>query len=185
MKWTETAKNESFVNVIAKYKSRRGADTARLEIVALDPSKITEPIFSEVYSNIVMSGTLQPLEAYIRITKLPKNTVKKIVPSPFPKEHVLPLICCDVTTAMEERTAQMYYTIIEHTKEVIYNTPGNTRVFAASFQVLEALRANGLMRSRKNRYSASTEAGAPRKTREWLMSLKRVLNMAELHSWEF
>jgi len=144
MKWTETAKDESFVNVIAKYKSRRGADTARLEIVALDPSKITEPIFSEVYSNIVMPGTLQPLEAYIRITKLPKNTVKKVVPSPFPKEHVLPLICCDVTTAMEERTAQMYYTIIEHTKEVIHNTPGNTGVFAASFQVLEALRANGL-----------------------------------------
>jgi DNA excision repair protein ERCC-2 len=142
--WTETAKDESFINVITKYKSRRGADIARLEIVALDPSKITEPIFSEVHSNIVMSGTLQPLEAYVRITKLPANTVRKVVSSPFPKEHILPLVCCDVTTAMEERTAEMYRTIVKHAQEVVYNTPGNTGVFTASFQVLEALRANGL-----------------------------------------
>lgn len=42
LKWIETAKDESFINVIAMYKSRRGSDTARLEIVALDPSRITE-----------------------------------------------------------------------------------------------------------------------------------------------
>jgi DNA excision repair protein ERCC-2 len=142
MKWMETAEDDSFINVIAKYKSKRGADAARFEIVALDPSKITEPIFSEVYSNIVLSGILQPLEAYIQITKLPENTAKKVVSSPFPEEHVLPLVCCDVTTAMEKRTAQMYRTIINHTEEVVQNTTGNTGVFAASFQVLEGLRAS-------------------------------------------
>jgi DNA excision repair protein ERCC-2 len=142
MKWMETAEDDSFINVIAKYKSKRGANAARLEIVALDPSKTTGPIFSEVYSNIVMSGTLQPLEAYIQITKLPENTAKKVVPSPFPKEHVLPLVCCDVTTAMEKRTAQMYRTIINHTEEVVQNTNGNSGVFAASYQGLEGLRTS-------------------------------------------
>lgn len=73
------------------------------------------------------------------MTKLPENTVEKVVPSPFPREHILPLICCDVTTALEKRTAQMYYTIIDRTNEVVRNTPGNTGVFAASFQVLEGL----------------------------------------------
>jgi len=140
----ETAEDESFIRVLSKYKSRRGTETAKLEIVALDPSKVTEPVFSEVYSTIVMSGTLQPLEAYIQITRLPEDTVKKVVPSPFPKEHVLPLICRDVTTAMEKRTPQMYHTIIDHIQEVVKNTPGNTGVFAASFQVLENLLANGL-----------------------------------------
>jgi len=140
----ETAEDESFVNVLSKYKSRGGTETAKLEIVALDPSKVTEPVFSEVYSTIVMSGTLQPLEAYIQITRLPEDTVKKVVPSPFPKEHVLPLICRDVTTAMEKRTPQMYHTIIDHMQEVVQNTPGNTGIFAASFQVLEDLLASGL-----------------------------------------
>jgi DNA excision repair protein ERCC-2 len=140
----ETARDESFVHVMSRYKSRRGVDTARLEIFASDPSKITEPVFSEVYSSIVMSGTLQPLEAYVQITGLPESTIKKVVPSPFPKEHILPLVCSDVTTAMEKRTPRMYLIIIDHVHEVVQNTPGNTGVFAASFQVLEALLAGGL-----------------------------------------
>ena len=144
LRWLETAEDESFIRVLEKYKSRRGADTARLEIVALDPSRITEPVFIEAHSNIAMSGTLQPLEAYIEIIKLPENTVKKVVPSPFPREHILPLICCDVTTEMEQRTPEMYHAIIERIEEVVRNSPANIGIFAASFQVLEALRAGGL-----------------------------------------
>jgi DNA excision repair protein ERCC-2 len=130
--------------VLSKYKSRRGAEAAKLEIVALDPSVVTKPVFSKVYSNIVISGTLQPLEAYVQITKLPENTVRKIVPSPFPKEHVLPLVCLGVTTAMEKRTPQMYRAIAGRISEVVQNTPYNTGVFTASFQVLEALLSTGL-----------------------------------------
>jgi DNA excision repair protein ERCC-2 len=144
LKWLETAEDESFINVLSRYKSRRGAEAAKLEILALDPSEITQPVFSEVYASIVMSGTLQPLDAYVQITKLPENTVKKVVPSPFPREHVLPLICRDVTTAMDKRTPQMYRTITGHTSEVVRNTPANTGIFAASFQVLEDLLASGL-----------------------------------------
>jgi hypothetical protein len=43
LKWIETAKDESFINVIARYKSRRGADTARLEIVHLIPQESPTP----------------------------------------------------------------------------------------------------------------------------------------------
>ncbi len=139
LKWLETAEDQSFVNVISKYVSKMGVTTAKLEIVSLDPSKTTAPVFFSVHSNIVMSGTLQPLEAYTQITKLPENTIKSIVPSPFPKEHVLPLICCGVTTAMEKRTPQMYSKIIKRIKEVTQNTPANTGIFAASFEVLDAL----------------------------------------------
>lgn len=142
LRWLETSEDESFVHSLRKYKSRRGFETARLEITALDPSRITEPVFSSVHSNIIVSGTLQPLEAYRKITKLPENTVQKVVPAPFPKEHILPLVCCDVTTAMEKRTPEMYRAIIEHIREVVQNTPANTGVFTASFQILEALRDN-------------------------------------------
>ena len=91
-----------------------------------------------------MSGTLQPLEAYSRITRLPENTVKCVVPSPFPKEHVFSAVCLGVTTAMEKRTPTMYQTIIQRINEVAQNTPTNTGVFAASFDVLKALLAEGL-----------------------------------------
>jgi DNA excision repair protein ERCC-2 len=144
LRWLETANDESFINVLSRYTTRGGAPTAKLEIIALDPSKITSPVFSSVYSNIVMSGTLQPLDAYSKLTKLPKNTIKNIVPAPFPKENVLSLVCLGVTTAMEKRTPEMYNTMIKRIDEVVQNTPANTGIFAASFEVLEALITEGL-----------------------------------------
>jgi DNA excision repair protein ERCC-2 len=144
LRWLETLGDESFVNVASRYTTRENVKTAKLEIVALDPSKVTAPVFSSTYSNIIMSGTLQPLQAYARITSLPENTVKCIVPSPFPKEHVLSVVCLGVTTAMEKRTPAMYQTIIKRVTEVVQNTPANTGIFAASYDVLNALVAEGL-----------------------------------------
>jgi len=144
LKWLETLGDNSYINVASRYFNKEKNKTAKLEIVALDPSKITEPVFSSTYANVIMSGTLQPLEAYARITKLPQSTVKCIVPSPFPKEHVLSAVSLGVTTSMEKRTPAMYQTIIQRIKEVVENTPTNTGVFAASFEVLNALVSEGL-----------------------------------------
>lgn len=149
LRWTETFKDDAFVYAVKKYVSYRGRETAKLEIVALDPSRVTEPVFSSTWSNIVMSGTLQPLEAYIKMTKLPEESLQKVVPSPFPKEHILSLICCGVSTAMDKRSPEMYSKIIERISEIVRHTPANTGVFAASFEVLSALIANGLKKTLK------------------------------------
>jgi DNA excision repair protein ERCC-2 len=147
LKWHETINDDSYINVASRYYNKEGNKTAKLEIVALDPSKVTEPVFSSTYANVVMSGTLQPLEAYARITKLPENTVRYLAPSPFPKEHIFSAVCCGVTTSMENRTPKMYQTMIERINEVVNSTPTNTGVFAASFQVLNALLAEGFENS--------------------------------------
>jgi DNA excision repair protein ERCC-2 len=144
LKWLETLGDESFINVASKYVTREHVTTAKLEIVALDPSRITSQVFSTAYSTVAMSGTLQPLEAFARITKLPETTVQLVLPSPFPKEHVLALVCLGVTTAMEKRTPAMYQTIVKRISEVAENTPANTGIFAASFDVLNALIYEGL-----------------------------------------
>ncbi len=144
LRWLDTLGDDSFINVANTYLTRENAKTAKLEIVALDPSKLTAPVFSFTYSNIIMSGTLQPLEAYARITRLPENTVHCVVPSPFPREHLLSLVCLGVSTAMEKRTPFMYQTIIKRINEVVQNTPANTGIFTASFSVLNALIAEGL-----------------------------------------
>jgi DNA excision repair protein ERCC-2 len=144
LRWLETLGDDSFVNVASSYVTREKVKTAKLEIVALDPAKVTAPVFSSTYSNIIMSGTLQPLQAYARITRLPEDTVQCVVPSPFPKEHILSVVCCGVSTAMEKRTPEMYQTIITRINEVVQNTPANTGIFAASFDVLNALLAERL-----------------------------------------
>ena len=147
IKWLDTLGDDSYINVASRYLNKDKNKTAKLEIVALDPGKITEPIFSQTYANVIMSGTLQPLEAFSKITKLPSNTVHCIVPSPFPKEHVFSAVCCGVTTSMEKRTPAMYQLMIRLINDVAENTPTNTGIFAASFQVLNALLAEGLENS--------------------------------------
>jgi DNA excision repair protein ERCC-2 len=144
LKWFDTLEDDSFINVASRYFNKENNKTAKLEIVALDPSKVTQPVFSSTYANVIMSGTLQPLEAFARITQLPESTVKFIAPSPFPKEHVFSAVSLGVTTSMEKRTPQMYQTLVERINEVVNSTPTNTGVFAASFQVLNSLLDEGL-----------------------------------------
>ncbi len=144
LRWLDTTGDERFINIISKYFTRENAATAKLEIVALDPSKVTQPVFSSTYSNVIMSGTLQPLDAYARITKLPENTIQHIAPSPFPKEHIFSAVCLGVSTAMDSRTPEMYQTMVKRISEVVKNTPVNTGLFAASFEVLNALVNAGL-----------------------------------------
>ena len=144
VKWEETLGDNSFINVASRYYNKENNKTAKLEIVALDPAKVTEPVFSSTYANVIMSGTLQPLEAYARITRLPESTVRFVAPSPFPREHVFSAVSLGVSTSMENRTPAMYHKMIDRINEVVNSTPTNTGIFAASFQVLNALLAEGL-----------------------------------------
>jgi DNA excision repair protein ERCC-2 len=144
LRWLETCDDSSYINVASRYYTEKNQKTGKLEIVALDPAKITEPVFSATYANVIMSGTLQPLEAYMKITKLPKNAAQFIAPSPFPKEHIFSAVCYGVTTAMEKRTPTMYKTIIKRIAEVVENTPKNAGIFVASFEVLNSLLNEGL-----------------------------------------
>jgi DNA excision repair protein ERCC-2 len=144
LKWQNTAGDEAYINTISKYYTRENAQTAKLEIVALDPSKTTHPVFSATYANVVMSGTLQPLNAYAKITQLPENTIQHIAPSPFPREHILSAVCLGVTTAMDSRTPTMYKTFIKRICEVVQNTPVNTGIFTASYEVMKSLLSEGL-----------------------------------------
>ncbi len=143
-KWLDTIGDDAYINVASKYFNKDNNKTAKLEIVALDPAKITEPVFSATYANVIMSGTLQPLEAFARITKLPPNTVHFLASSPFPQEHVFSAVCMGVTTSMEKRTPKMYQNMIDRINEVVNSTPTNTGIFAASFQVLNSLLSEGL-----------------------------------------
>ncbi len=143
-KWLETKDDQSYTHVLSSYMTKRGTVSAKLEIVALDPAKITTPVFSAVYSTICISGTLEPLESYARITGLPETTIRKAVPSPFPREHILSLVCCGVTTAMQQRTQSMYRKMVNRIAEVACHTPANVGVFTASYKVLQKLMNAGL-----------------------------------------
>jgi len=145
LKWLETGGEISFTHILSRYLSKTGAASVRLEIVALDPSKITKPVFSSVHCSVNMSGTLEPLESYAKITGLPEKTVRRAVPSPFPREHILSLVCRGVTTAMKHRNASMYRKLVTRIAEAVQHGPdGNTGIFTASYEVSRGLLNAGL-----------------------------------------
>ncbi len=169
LRWLETLGDESFINLASRYTTRERMPTAKLEIIALDPARVTTPVFSSTYSNVVMSGTLQPLEAYARIIHLPENTVSRILPSPFPKEHVLSVVSLGVSTALEKRTTSMYQKIVRRIVEVAENTPANTGIFTASFGVLESLVSADLEKALSKRLFVERK-GMSSKSNERLVS---------------
>jgi len=149
LRWLDTSSDVAYTHILSRYVAMTGAPSAKLEVVALDPATVTEPVFSSVYCSVNMSGTLQPLQSYVRITHLPDSTVCQALPSPFPKEHILSLACCGVTTAMQQRTPTMYKKLAKRVAEVVHSTPANVGVFAASYEVLEKLLDAGIEDSLK------------------------------------
>jgi len=147
LRWLDTSGDIAYTHILSRYISMTGTPSAKLEVVALDPAKVTEPVFSSVYCSVSMSGTLQPLQSYVKITHLPDSTVCQAVPSPFPREHILSLACCGVTTAMEQRTPAMYKKLVKRIAEVVHNTPANVGVFTASYEVLQKLLEAGIENS--------------------------------------
>jgi len=142
--WLETSNDPAFTHIISKYEAKGGGPSARLEIIALDPKRITEQITSSVYSTISISGTLEPTDHYVKIIGLPSDTRCEAMPSPFPEEHILSLACVGVSTSLERRLPEMYRKLAKRIAEVTRYTPANIGVFTASYNVLEGLLEAGI-----------------------------------------
>ena len=57
-----------------------------LHAACIDPFDVIQFIRS-IKGAVHMSGTLRPLEQYVKVMTLPNDTVTKIYPSPFPPEN--------------------------------------------------------------------------------------------------
>ena len=143
--WGETSEKTEFLHMISRAKGAGGRPTIKLEIQALDPRIITQPVVDGAYSTINMSGTLAPLEAYRDVVGLPADTALANYPSPFPAENVLALAVKGVTTKETFRAREMYEKMVARIAEVVKATPANVGIFAASYNVLQGLLDAGLV----------------------------------------
>ncbi len=142
--WMDTVGKRDYCHVIRKYFTGEGGSYTRIEIVALDPRKITRAIYTQCYASISVSGTIQPIQAFIDITGLPSSTVQAVLKSPFNRGNVLALIVEGVSTALAQRVESNYKKIIDKISEVVEATPANIGVFVPSYAVLKDLLEYGL-----------------------------------------
>lgn len=113
----------------------------------LDPSVISEPIFQQAHSSILMSGTLSPTRMYADILGVTSDRIrgKEILlreyQSPFPKENRLILVTKDLTTRYTRRGEEMYRSIAEKIGEVARSVRGGMAVFFPSYELLNSIAA--------------------------------------------
>jgi len=115
----------------------------KLSYKCLDPGVSSKEIFQEVYTAILMSGTLVPLEMYVKILDLDENKVMlKEYASPFPKENRLILLVKGVTTQYKKRSEIMYKKYAEKISKIIENIPKNLAIFFPSYEVMNLIIKN-------------------------------------------
>jgi DNA excision repair protein ERCC-2 len=145
-KLVDIQNREDYFFCIAPKKRKTGEVTYHLEIVALDPRRISKPVFSQCYATCSCSGTLNP-EIYSQIlglNELSRNTVAFEVPSPFPKNNIKAILVDQINTKFQNRNNVTYNKINDLISEVVFNIPKNIGIFCASYGIQRSLLENGL-----------------------------------------
>ncbi len=100
---------------------------------------------AEARAIVCLSGTLEPIDAYLDLCGFSRfTTTSKVLPSPFPANHLLIITVQSVDTKYYNRTPSNYKMFKERCIEVVKNTPNNTGIFCASYGVLEGVLNAGL-----------------------------------------
>jgi DNA excision repair protein ERCC-2 len=130
------SENEGYIRSI-----KTGADGEYLSASCIDPSDIV--LFMQSLKGAVhMSGTLQPLEQYHKVMGLPRNTLARTYPSPFPRENRSVIFVDDVTTKYDEmsRDPSMINRIEKKIARLCNTVDKNTLVFFPSYRMMKNMR---------------------------------------------
>ncbi|MDR1404785.1 MAG: ATP-dependent DNA helicase [Candidatus Methanoplasma sp.] len=120
---------------------KTSGDGEYLFAACIDPADIVA-FMQEQKGAVHMSGTLQPLEQYYKIMGLPRNTVARTYPSPFPKENRSVVYADDVTTRYEDinRDPSMVTRIEKKISRLCNAVDRNTLVFFPSYKMMKNMR---------------------------------------------
>lgn len=116
--------------------AQRTRDGLKLSLVCLDPSRALAPILNAAASTILLSGTLEPFEALLRLTGLDRRRAATLrLPPPFPAENRRVLIVPTVRTTFAARERN-YGRIAELLARLADAHPGNDLAIFPSFRFL-------------------------------------------------
>lgn len=138
--------DKGFARILVGKNSNYGP-VINLRYQCLDPRLITEPIFKQIFTGVIMSGTLTPLFMYRDVLGITR-AVEKEYGSPFPPENKLSLIIPETSTKFNLRNEAMYQKIAGMCSELVSLIPGNVALFFPSYQLRDSI-ANHLRSSKK------------------------------------
>ncbi len=115
-------------------------DVAKISYTLLDPSILSEEVFSQVHSSILMSGTLYPGEMYADLLAIEEDRrVIRNYRSPFPRENRIVLATENLTTLYKERGSRMFQAYANRIAEAAKQVKGNIAIFFPSYDLLHKI----------------------------------------------
>lgn len=121
-----------------------GGDNPCFQSYCMDPSGASDPL-NECFASVHMSGTLEPINAYIRDIGLDR-AVPKVLNGFFPKENLLTLYTDEVSMRYEDRFIESNYARL---RQLLYDTVNsvrvNTAVFFPSYQFMDRMLDDGIV----------------------------------------
>ena len=134
-KWFLT-KDDKFIRTV-----RADDNGESLHAACIDPFDVIQFIRS-VKGVVHMSGTLRPLDQYVKIMALPEGTVTKTYPSPFPPENRSVIYVDTVTTRYQDMTSDvtMKTRIRRYISKLCNSVNKNTLVFFPSYHLMNEMK---------------------------------------------
>ncbi len=138
--WREIDEH-NFIRIIEQREVRIGGKITKniyLKILNIDPSVISSEILNSVYSSVLMSATLNPLEMYRDILGVQDAELIEYK-SPFPKENLKLLILDDVTTRYTMRGEKMFRNYAKYIYDFLTKFKKNSIVFFPSYELMDRI----------------------------------------------
>jgi len=125
---------------IIKKQNKKGKLISEICLTCLDPSTSSKELFNEVYSSILMSGTLTPIRMYRDILGLnPEKSICKEYESPFNISNRLALIIPETTTRYVRRTEEEFRKIAKWCARISNTIKGNVAIFFPSYKLRDEI----------------------------------------------
>ncbi|MFW9850682.1 MAG: helicase C-terminal domain-containing protein [Candidatus Thorarchaeota archaeon] len=163
IRWSEYSKKENYAFLLSVSKTHTGSKRISLDLVALDPTSVTQQVLKSVRTSIAVSGTISPLEAYSEMIGLDEDSLNMTFHSPFAARNRLGIVVDGLDTSYKSRGSDIYNRMVNHCVEVAHATPGNTGIFTTSYFIAKNLLKSGLEKKLGKRlflekqYSKSTD----------------------------
>ncbi|MHA2058176.1 MAG: helicase C-terminal domain-containing protein [Candidatus Thorarchaeota archaeon] len=139
VRWLRCAERKDYAFLLASSRGYGETRRVSLDLVALDPTSVTENVLSMVHNSIAVSGTMSPLDAYAEMLGFGSDAVKATFQSPFARRNRLGLIVSGLDTSFQNRSKSTFERMVDHCVAVADATPSNTGIFTSSYSVGKSL----------------------------------------------
>ncbi|MHA2262478.1 MAG: helicase C-terminal domain-containing protein [Candidatus Thorarchaeota archaeon] len=143
-RWLQRANSEDFAFILSSMTEVGKSKRISINLVALDPTKVTRPILKRIHSSIAVSGTISPLDAYSDMLGFGDESIGATFESPFALRNRLGMIVEGIDTAYGSRNETLFEQLVSHCVAVAHATPGNTGIFTTSYFIAKSLVKAGL-----------------------------------------